>query len=136
MQFILPTRDGHAEEKSGKADYESLAQKDDKVSHLVDKEASENVWSDQSECILGCPAEARANHGCHDVGVPVEVSYQLLKDKEAAPEKPDDALQKFVVWLEVVDPVVDILHNNPKELDEGKKERSKSHSSKMVPGVL
>ena len=40
--------------------------------HLVDEEAAEDVGGDQGEGVLGGLAEVRANHCCHDVGIPVE----------------------------------------------------------------
>ena len=40
------------EEEGGEADNEDLAEEDDKVCHLVDKESSEDVGGDQGEGVL------------------------------------------------------------------------------------
>ena len=117
MELVLLAGDGHAEEEGGEADDEDLAEQDDKVGHLVDKETAEDVGGDQGEGVLRRLAEVGAHHGCHDVGIPVEISDQLLEEEEAGSKKPDDPLDQLVLRRDVVDPVVYIFHRHSHQLD-------------------
>ena len=132
VQLVLLPGDGHAEEEGGQADDKDLAEQDDKVGHLVDEEAAEDVGGDQGEGVLRGLAEVRAHHGRHDVGIPVEISDQLLQEEEACSKKPDDPLDQLVLRRDVVDPVIYIFHCHSHQLDQGEEQGAKSHRSKVV----
>ena len=129
---VFFTAQNPPEEEGGEADDKDLAEEDDKVCHLVDKEAAEDVGGDQGEGVLRRLAEVGAHHGCHDVGIPVEISDQLLKEEEAGSKKPDDSLDQLVLRRDVVDPVVYIFHCNSHQLDQGQEQGAKSNGSKVV----
>ena len=124
--------EGGGEADGGKADHEDLAQDHHEVRHLVHEEPPDNVGGDQVEGVLGGFPEARAHHGCHDEGIPVDVLDDLLEEEEGSSETPEGTPAALVGGRGSVDLVVDVLDHQSEQLHHRQDERPAGHGAQVI----
>uniref|UniRef100_A0A3B3HBU4 Uncharacterized protein n=1 Tax=Oryzias latipes TaxID=8090 RepID=A0A3B3HBU4_ORYLA len=111
---------------------QQFTQKQEKICHFI-QDGNPEMLKEQKEGIFGSRAEVFHPH--HNVGVSVQELYDLLQTPEAALQAAQQELCKLILgsWRFVVQ----ILQQNPDELndgeDEGAKRQSPCHKPERSP---